>query len=265
MKLPCFWPRSNKSTNPTKHQASKGSKDPATTPKRAKKPEKTKTLTPSSPNSSPPTPSPSSFPAKADSEPTKKCRAKKQKATNEHISSSGKKKEVSKQASVVNAAIHHSQRTLPLPPDGSSPLPSSDPQDEPEEYSKKFKASGHVAWDPLAIHNICNVDREFKGGPGYGADNYIFNCNNQKRQTKSKHFVCEDKTCGAQLNTKGWERWYLVQVIPTSSHLRASDLAIKALQHLKPNNLKLVPTQEQLIKFISNKRITANPPPPKAL
>ncbi|KAJ9057440.1 hypothetical protein DSO57_1022731 [Entomophthora muscae] len=40
-------------------------------------------------------------------------------------------------------------------------------------------------------------------------------------------------------------KWYLVQVIPTSSHLWASDLAIKALQHLKPNNLKLVPTQDQ--------------------
>ncbi|KAJ9061530.1 hypothetical protein DSO57_1019722 [Entomophthora muscae] len=43
-----------------------------------------------------------------------------------------------------------------------------------------------------------------------------------------------------------------------------SDLDIKALQHLKPNNLNLVPTQEQLIKFISNKCIAANPPPPKA-
>ncbi|KAJ9059483.1 hypothetical protein DSO57_1001560 [Entomophthora muscae] len=59
-------------------------------------------------------------------------------------------------------------------------------------------------------------------------------------------------------------KWYLVQVIPTSSHLQASDLAIKALQHLKPNNLKLVPTQEQLVKFIGNKCIAANPPPPKA-
>ncbi|KAJ9059385.1 hypothetical protein DSO57_1002805 [Entomophthora muscae] len=125
-----------------------------------------------------------------------------------------------------------------------------------------------------------------KGGPGYVADNYIFNCNNQKRQTKSKHFVCEDKTCGAWLNTEGWEqvtaemgehsceppnhlitqmlKWVLVQVIPTSANLCASDLDINALQHLKPKNLKLVPTQEQLVKFISNKCITANLPPPKA-
>ncbi|KAJ9059931.1 hypothetical protein DSO57_1036411 [Entomophthora muscae] len=59
-------------------------------------------------------------------------------------------------------------------------------------------------------------------------------------------------------------KWYLFQVIPTTANLRASDLAIKALQHLKPNNLKLVPTQEQLVKFISNKCIAVNPPPPKA-
>ncbi|KAJ9083553.1 hypothetical protein DSO57_1033690 [Entomophthora muscae] len=118
-----------------------------------------------------------------------------------------------------------------------------------------------------------------KDSPGYVADNYIFNCNNQKQQSKSKRFVCEDKTCGAPLNTKGWEqltaekgehtceppnqlittmlKWYLVQVIPISSHLQSSDLAIKALHHLKPNNLKLVQTQDQLVKFISNKRIAA--------
>ncbi|KAJ9084745.1 hypothetical protein DSO57_1021103 [Entomophthora muscae] len=52
-------------------------------------------------------------------------------------------------------------------------------------------------------------------------------------------------------------KWYLVHVIPTSSHLWASDLAIKALQHLKPNNLKLVPTQEQLVNILP-------PIPPKA-
>ncbi|KAJ9059932.1 hypothetical protein DSO57_1036412 [Entomophthora muscae] len=148
--------------------------------------------------------------SEADSEPTKECRAKKAKAAKEPTSSSGKKKEASKQAS---------KNPSPPPPNGSSPPSSSDPQDEPEDYSKKFKASGHVAWDPLAIHNICNVDGEFKvpkcfpryflimsvkGSPGYVADNYIFNCNNQKWQTKSKHFVCKDKTCGARLNTEGW-------------------------------------------------------------
>ncbi|KAJ9076528.1 hypothetical protein DSO57_1025329 [Entomophthora muscae] len=53
--------------------------------------------------------------------------------------------------------------------------------------------------------------------------------------------------------------------IPTTANLRASDLAIKALQHLKPNNLKLVPTQEQLVEFISNKCIAANPPPQRLL
>ncbi|KAJ9087127.1 hypothetical protein DSO57_1036359 [Entomophthora muscae] len=53
-------------------------------------------------------------------------------------------------------------------------------------------------------------------------------------------------------------------VIPISVNLHASDLAIKALQHLKPNNIKLVLTQEHLVNFISNKKIAANPPPPKA-
>ncbi|KAJ9071435.1 hypothetical protein DSO57_1036910 [Entomophthora muscae] len=188
---------------------------------------------------------------------TKERQTKKAKASKVPTSSSGKKKEASKQAS---------KNPSPPPPNGSSPPSSSDPQDEQEDYSKKFKASGHVAWDPLAIHNICNVDREFKvpkrfpwyfpimsvkGGPGYVANNYIFNCNNQKRQTKSKHFVCKDKTCRGWLNTKGWEqvmlekgehtfeppnhlithmlKWCLVQVIPTTANLCASDLAIKAL------------------------------------
>ncbi|KAJ9062251.1 hypothetical protein DSO57_1012699 [Entomophthora muscae] len=59
-------------------------------------------------------------------------------------------------------------------------------------------------------------------------------------------------------------KWYLVQVIPASAYLCASDLAIKALQHLKPNNIKLVLTQKQLVKFISDKMIATNSPPPKA-
>ncbi|KAJ9089585.1 hypothetical protein DSO57_1011424 [Entomophthora muscae] len=108
--------------------------------------------------------------------PTKERRTKKAKAAKEPTSSSGKKKEAPKQAS-----------KNPSPPNGSSPPSLSDPQDELEDYSKKFKASGHVAWDPLAIHNICNMDREFKvpkrfpqyfpimsvkGSPGYVANNY---------------------------------------------------------------------------------------------
>ncbi|KAJ9048848.1 hypothetical protein DSO57_1030679 [Entomophthora muscae] len=70
-------------------------------------------------------------------------------------------------------ALPASLTTLhPKPPNASTydwlpdmmalPPPSSDPQDEPKEYSKKFKASGNMDWDPLANHNICNVDREFK-------------------------------------------------------------------------------------------------------
>ncbi|KAJ9054150.1 hypothetical protein DSO57_1017625 [Entomophthora muscae] len=58
-------------------------------------------------------------------------------------------------------------------------------------------------------------------------------------------------------------KWYLVQVIPTSVNIQDSRLAIKALHPLKPNNLKLAPIQEQLVKFISNKRISANPPRPQ--
>ncbi|KAJ9066799.1 hypothetical protein DSO57_1006090 [Entomophthora muscae] len=168
--------RSDKNTKQLKCQASKGSKDPETTPKHAKKPVKAKTPTPTPPTPfflPPPlsisSPSPSSFPvspfqiksddnladhsfyeSEADSEPTKEHRNKKEKVDKEPISSSGKEKEASKQASK-----NHSP-----PPDGSSPLPSSDPQDEPEECSKKFKASGHLALDPLAIHSICNVDGE---------------------------------------------------------------------------------------------------------
>ncbi|KAJ9049063.1 hypothetical protein DSO57_1028487 [Entomophthora muscae] len=112
------------------------------------------------------------------------------KANKEPTSSSGKKKKASKQAS-----------KNPSSPDNVSSPFSSDPQDGPEEYSKKFKASDHMAWDPLAIHNIClwtesskslSASPVFpimsvKGSPGYIADNYIFNCNNQKRQTNSKH------------------------------------------------------------------------------
>ncbi|KAJ9059024.1 hypothetical protein DSO57_1006799 [Entomophthora muscae] len=184
-------------SQPPKCQDSKGSKDQATILKCAKKPAKAKSATPSPPTASPPpssSPSPSPhhsspnksdnditnhsyYQSEADSEPTKERHTKKAKAAKEHTPASGKKKEASKQAS---------KKPFPSLPDGSSPPPSFSPQDEPEEYSKKFKASGHVAWDLLAIHNICNVDREFKvhklmslkGNPGYIADNYTFNCNN---------------------------------------------------------------------------------------
>ncbi|KAJ9074433.1 hypothetical protein DSO57_1006394 [Entomophthora muscae] len=163
-----------------KRQASKGSKESASTPKHAKKSAKTKSPTPSPtthllplfpppPSSSTsPLPSPKiSSPNKSDGdltdysfyhseanyEPPKEQHTKKSKPVKEPISSSGKKYEASKQAS---------KNPSPPSPNGSSPPSSSDPQDELEEYSKKFKASGHVAWDPLAIHNICNLDRELK-------------------------------------------------------------------------------------------------------
>ncbi|KAJ9056603.1 hypothetical protein DSO57_1031288 [Entomophthora muscae] len=120
-----------------KRQASKGSKETASTPKRAKKPEKAKSPTPSPPTPPPSTlifhilftfPPKNSFPNKsdgdltdhsfyhseADSEPTKERRTKKSKAAKEPTSSSGKKKEASTQAS---------KNPSPPPPDGSSPLP----------------------------------------------------------------------------------------------------------------------------------------------
>ncbi|KAJ9048940.1 hypothetical protein DSO57_1029638 [Entomophthora muscae] len=102
-----------------KRQASKGSKETAFTPKRAKKTAKAKSPTPSPPTPSPPTPPPSSstspspspnksdgdltnhsfYHSEANSKPTKERHTKKSKASKEPTSSSGKKKEVSKQAS----------------------------------------------------------------------------------------------------------------------------------------------------------------------
>ena len=82
-----------------------------------------------------------------------------------------------------------------------------------------------------------------KRGPGFVADGYIFNCNNQKRNTKSKNFVCEFKSCPARLNTTGWTKvtketgvhtcdpptnlverllkWYIVQLLPVFKDMKA--------------------------------------------
>ncbi|KAJ9062672.1 hypothetical protein DSO57_1008129 [Entomophthora muscae] len=53
--------KSNKNSQQPKRQASKGSKETASTPKRAKKPAKAKSSTPSLPTPSPPTPPPSTL------------------------------------------------------------------------------------------------------------------------------------------------------------------------------------------------------------
>ncbi|KAJ9070613.1 hypothetical protein DSO57_1006028 [Entomophthora muscae] len=111
------------------------------------------------------------YQSRADSEPTNQRRAKKEKAAKELTSFSYKKKETSKQAS---------RSPSPPPPDDFSPLFSSDYQEELEDYTKKFKATSHVAWDPLAIHSICNVNEEFKVPKQPW---------NQNQQTKSKNFV----------------------------------------------------------------------------
>ncbi|KAJ9087126.1 hypothetical protein DSO57_1036358 [Entomophthora muscae] len=117
------------------------------------------------------------------SKPTQERHTKKGKAAKEPTSSSGNKKEDSKQAS----------KTLSLPPpNGSSPL-TSDFQEESEDYFNNFKASGHMTWDPLCFPCYFLII-SVKGSSVYIADNYIFHCNNQKGATKSKHFVCEDKS-----------------------------------------------------------------------
>ncbi|KAJ9065201.1 hypothetical protein DSO57_1022123 [Entomophthora muscae] len=131
---------SSKSNKPTKCQASKGSKDTASTPKCAKKPAKAKSPTPSPPTPSLPTPPPppssstspkssnksddsltnhSFYKSEGNSNPTKEHCTKKAKDAKEPISSSGKKKEASKQAL---------KNPSPPPPDGSSHLPHLTPK-----------------------------------------------------------------------------------------------------------------------------------------
>ncbi|KAJ9060963.1 hypothetical protein DSO57_1025412 [Entomophthora muscae] len=97
-----------------------GSKEPATTPKRVKKPAKAKSPTPSPPpHLLPPLPPSPQIKSEADSKPTKERRTKKPKAAKELISSSDKKKEASKKAL---------KNPSPPPPDGSSPLPHLTPK-----------------------------------------------------------------------------------------------------------------------------------------
>ncbi|KAJ9080620.1 hypothetical protein DSO57_1022999 [Entomophthora muscae] len=159
--------KSNKNSQKPKCQASKGSKETASTPKRAKKPAKAKSLTPSPPTPSPPTPLPppsssstspspspkNSSPNKSDgdltnhsfyhseagSKPTKERHTKKVKAAKEPTSSFGKKKEASKQAS---------KNPSPPPPDGSSPLPHLIPKMSQRSTPRSSKLL--VMW--LGIH-----------------------------------------------------------------------------------------------------------------
>ena len=59
-------------------------------------------------------------------------------------------------------------------------------------------------------------------------------------------------------------KWYLFQMIPVSSNVKATDLVVKVTQHFTPNNLKLFPTTEKLVKYVSDKRAAINPIPKSA-
>lgn len=110
---------------------------------------------------------------------------------------------------------------------------------------------------------------------------YIYNCNNQNRGIRSKHYACENRRCPARLNTQGWDtvtkendnhtceppksliekllKWYILQMIPVSKDMKATHLAVKATRYLSEENLKVVPDRDQLVKFICDKRREMRP------
>ncbi|KAJ9051271.1 hypothetical protein DSO57_1006193 [Entomophthora muscae] len=47
--------------------------------------------------------------------------------------------------------------------------------------------------------------------------------------------------------------------MPTSKDLSHTQLAVLACKYLSPTNLKRVPTHNQLVKFVSDRRQTSNP------
>ncbi|KAJ9049092.1 hypothetical protein DSO57_1028187 [Entomophthora muscae] len=120
-----------------------------------------------------------------------------------------------------------------------------------------------------------------KGGLAMVANGYIFSCNNANRGFKSRHYTCEDRSCPVRLNTERWDlvqtikgehtcimlnttisrllKWYLVQIMPTSKDLSATQLAVLACKYLTPTNLKRVPTHTQLVNFVSDRRQASNP------
>ncbi|KAJ9066088.1 hypothetical protein DSO57_1013133 [Entomophthora muscae] len=136
--------RSNKNNKQPKSQASRDSKVPTST-KCTKKPAKAKTPSPpplssflhqSSHNRTDNYLTDHSFyQSEANLEPTEEQCAKKGKATKEPTSSYLWQEERGLQADL--------KELLPSSPSGSSPLLSSNYQDEQEDYTKKFKATGH--------------------------------------------------------------------------------------------------------------------------
>ncbi|KAJ9054613.1 hypothetical protein DSO57_1012464 [Entomophthora muscae] len=93
-----------------------------------------------------------------------------------------------------------------------------------------------------------------KGGPAMVANGYIFSCSNANRGFKSQHYTCKDCSCPVRLNTECWDlvqtikgkhtcimpnttiscllKWYLVQIMPTSKDLSATQLAVLACKYL---------------------------------
>ncbi|KAJ9055578.1 hypothetical protein DSO57_1002456 [Entomophthora muscae] len=181
----------------------------------------------------------------------------------------------------------------PPPPKESAPPSSSSSlnKEDPDDYLSEYHQAPIGLWDPLKVHNICNVKGEFKlpkmfpwfppliyvkKGENLVCDGYVFNCNNQKRAGKSKHYVYEDRSCTARINKEGWDKvtsekeehtcnapinliekllkWYLYQTVPVSKDVKAYNLAVKATKHLSNENLKLIPDRNQLVKYICDKR-----------
>ncbi|KAJ9082012.1 hypothetical protein DSO57_1008690 [Entomophthora muscae] len=119
-----------------------------------------------------------------------------------------------------------------------------------------------------------------KGGPAMVANGYIFPCNNDNWGFKSRHYTCEGRSCPVWLKTERQDlvqtikskhtcimpnttiarliKWYLVQVMPTSKYLPATQLNVLACKYLSPTNLKRVPTHTQLVRFVSDRRQASN-------
>ena len=53
-------------------------------------------------------------------------------------------------------------------------------------------------------------------------------------------------------------------MLPVSKDMKATDLVVRATTHLPPINLKTIPNNEQLIKYISDRRREMHPIAPSA-
>ncbi|KAJ9061432.1 hypothetical protein DSO57_1020922 [Entomophthora muscae] len=136
----------------------------------------------------------------------------------------------SKESSPKESSSSQSRKRKNPTPDNSPPLPnksappsssSSINKEDPDDYLSDYQQAPIGPWDPLKVHNICNLKGEFKlpkkfprffplmsvkGGASLVCNGYVFNCNNQKRAGRSKHYVCEDRSCAAKIHTEGWDK-----------------------------------------------------------